>query len=91
MAYPRDVDRDRLERMLDPAAVGDVTALPMDELRKRRAEGQELEVAISYQRRIAQGRLDIVAAEQRLKRQRPQQSPPDAARAAVVISRACVR
>ena len=51
--------------MLDPAAVGDVKTLPMEELRRRRAEGQELEVAVSYQRRIAQGRLDIVAAEQR--------------------------
>jgi hypothetical protein len=59
------VDRDRLERMLDPAAVGDVTALSMEELRMRRAEGQELEVGVSYQRRIAQGRLDIVAAEVR--------------------------
>jgi hypothetical protein len=59
------VDRDRLERLLDPAAVDDVTALPMEELRRRRAEGQELEVGVSYQRRIAQGRLDIVAAEQR--------------------------
>jgi hypothetical protein len=59
------VDRDRLERMLAPDAVGDVTALPMEELRRRRGEGQELEVGVSYQRRIAQGRLDIVAAEQR--------------------------
>jgi hypothetical protein len=59
------VDRDRLERMLDPAAVGDVTALSMEEIRMRRAEGQELEVGVSYQRRIAQGRLDIVAAEVR--------------------------
>jgi hypothetical protein len=59
------VDRERLERMLDPAVVADVTTLPMEELRRRRAEGQELEVGVSYQRRIAQGRLDIVAAEQR--------------------------
>jgi hypothetical protein len=59
------VDRERLERLLAPEAVGDLASLPMEELRRRRAEGQELEVAVSYQRRIAQGRLDIVAAEQR--------------------------
>ena len=37
----------------------------MDELRARRAEGQAVEVGLSYLRRLAQGRLDIVAAEQR--------------------------
>ena len=35
----------------------------MDELRARRLECQTLEVALSYQRRMAQGRLDIVGAE----------------------------
>lgn len=43
----------------------DVTALSMDELRTRRAECQAVEVGLSYVRRLAQGRLDIVAAEQR--------------------------
>lgn len=35
----------------------------MDELRSRRALCQALEVGLSYQRRIAQGRLDLVGAE----------------------------
>jgi hypothetical protein len=43
----------------------DLTALSMDELRTRRAEGQRVETGLSYLRRLAQGRLDIVAAEQR--------------------------
>ena len=43
----------------------DLTALSMDELRARRAESQGVEVGLSYLRRLAQGRLDIVAAEQR--------------------------
>jgi hypothetical protein len=43
----------------------DLTALSMDELRARRAEGQRTETGLSYLRRLAQGRLDIVAAEQR--------------------------
>jgi len=68
------VDEERLERVL--AEVGDVTKLPMEELRSRRADAQELEVVLSYQRRVAQGRLDIVAAEQR--RRREGGDPPSA-------------
>jgi len=45
--------------------VDDLTALSMDELRAKRAENQAVEVGLSYLRRLAQGRLDIVAAEQR--------------------------
>src|SRR3954452_2070348 len=37
----------------------------MEELREARAESQAVEVGLSYLRRLAQGRLDIVAAEQR--------------------------
>lgn len=43
----------------------DVTSLSMDELRAKRTESQTIEVGLSYLRRLAQGRLDIVAAEQR--------------------------
>lgn len=43
----------------------DVTTLSMDELRAKRAESQAIETGLSYLRRLAQGRLDIVAAEQR--------------------------
>jgi hypothetical protein len=45
--------------------VDDLTALSMEELRAKRAESQTTEVGLSYVRRLAQGRLDIVAAEQR--------------------------
>ena len=37
----------------------------MEELRAKRAEAQTTETGLSYLRRLAQGRLDIVAAEQR--------------------------
>jgi hypothetical protein len=37
----------------------------MVELRAKRAESQNVETGLSYLRRLAQGRLDIVAAEQR--------------------------
>lgn len=59
------MDAAELDRVLADDYVGDVTALAMDELRAKRAECQALEVGLSYQRRMAQGRLDIVAAEQR--------------------------
>lgn len=57
------VDPDRLAIVLDPAYAADLESLPMDELRERRATCQALEVGLSYQRRMAQGRLDIVGAE----------------------------
>jgi hypothetical protein len=59
------MDSDELDRVLADDYVGDVTALAMDDLRAKRTECQALEVALSYQRRVAQGRLDIVAAERR--------------------------
>jgi hypothetical protein len=59
------MDAGEFERVLADDYVGDVTALAMDDLRTKRAECQALEVGLSYQRRMAQGRLDIVAAEQR--------------------------
>ena len=54
-----------LDRVLADDYVGDVGALAMDDLRSKRAECQSCEVGVSYLRRLAQGRLDIVAAEQR--------------------------
>ena len=63
----RPVD-EHLQRVLADDWLGDVTTLDMAELRARRAECQALEVALSYRRRMAQGRLDIVGAEQRRRR-----------------------
>ena len=40
-----------------------LAGLPMEEVRARRAACQRLETQLSYVRRLAQGRLDIVAAE----------------------------
>lgn len=60
------MDAGSLDRVLaEDYLGGDVTSLAMDDLRAKRAECQALEVALSYQRRMAQGRLDIVAAERR--------------------------
>ena len=54
---------DRLARILADEYIAGLQDLPMDEVRSRRAESQEVEVALSYARRIVQGRLDIIHAE----------------------------
>ena len=59
------MDQAHLDRVLADDYVGEVTELEMADLRSKRAECQALEVALSYQRRLAQGRLDIVAAARR--------------------------
>jgi hypothetical protein len=53
----------RLARVLAADYVEGVEGLPIAELRSRRGELQEVEVAISYQRRLCQGRLDILVAD----------------------------
>ncbi len=52
-----------LERLLADDYLGDVEQLAMDELRSRKAECDEVELTLSYLRRLVQGRLDIVHAE----------------------------
>jgi hypothetical protein len=59
------MDRAHFEHVLDSGRVGDTASLSMEDLRNRRSELQGVEVTLSYQRRMAQGRLDIVAAERR--------------------------
>lgn len=57
-----------LERVLDPGYLGDLRARELSEVRAMRTECQRLETSLSYVRRLAQGRLDIVAAEQARRR-----------------------
>jgi hypothetical protein len=59
----------RLKRVLDPSFTADLIALSTDELRRRRAEAEAEEEAISYVRRVLQGRLDILRAELRHREQ----------------------
>ena len=53
----------RLDRVLADDYVAGLEALDLAEIRNRRAECQEVEVGLSYARRIVQGRLDIIHAE----------------------------
>lgn len=52
-----------LDRLLAADYVADIGALPMADLRARKAECGEAEGALSYLRRLVQVRLDIVLAE----------------------------
>jgi hypothetical protein len=54
---------DRLARVLADDYTAGVEDLPTDEVRVRRHECQEVELGLSYARRLVQGRLDIIHAE----------------------------
>jgi hypothetical protein len=52
-----------MDVLLDPAFVEGLRDLPLAEIRDRRRQCSEVEVGLSYFRRLVQGRLDIVLAE----------------------------
>lgn len=64
-----------IERTTDPDFVAGLSLLPLSEIRDRRREAQAIENALSYVRRMVQGRLDIVGAE--LQRRRAGGDPGD--------------
>jgi len=49
-----------LERLFSPNYLDDLSGRSMEEIRAMRDECQDAETAVSYLRRVAQGRLDIV-------------------------------
>jgi hypothetical protein len=53
----------RIDRVLDPDYLADVDRQSDDELREMRDECIEIETELSYVRRLAQGRIDILEAE----------------------------
>jgi hypothetical protein len=56
---------DALERILDPEYLSDLESRPLDEVRSMRTDCQDVETGLSYLRRLAQGRLDIIEGELR--------------------------
>jgi hypothetical protein len=52
-----------LDRMLAPDYLHDLEARSLDEVRAMRSECQVVEVGLSYLRRLAQARLDIIGSE----------------------------
>ena len=53
----------RSARVLDPTYVADLSARSFDDLRAMHSECVELETEVSYVRRLAQARIDILEAE----------------------------
>jgi hypothetical protein len=54
----------QLSDVIDPGYLEGLESWTLDDVRARRDEATEIETGLSYMRRIVQGRLDIVAAEQ---------------------------
>src|SRR5262249_59853124 len=55
--------RRRIDVMLDEGYLDDLAAKPIDSVRSMHEECMEVETEISYVRRLAQARIDIVSAE----------------------------
>jgi hypothetical protein len=55
--------RRRVDKVPDPAFLVGLTDWPLDELRRCHSECLEIETEVSYVRRVAQARLDILEAE----------------------------
>ena len=53
----------RLDRVLEPAYLSDLSARPVEEVQAMKAECVDLETEVSFVRRLAQGRMDILEAE----------------------------
>lgn len=53
----------RIDRIGDPAYLDGLTARPLPEVRKMRAEVEDEEALLSYERRLLQARIDIIKAE----------------------------
>jgi hypothetical protein len=54
----------RIQRLVDPAYSSDLDDRDLATLREMRAECAAVETAVSYTRRLAQGRVEIFSAEQ---------------------------
>jgi hypothetical protein len=58
----------RIDRVLGPDFTDGLTGLSMQEVRDRRHDAEQEEVDLSYLRRLLQGRMDILRAEQARRR-----------------------
>jgi hypothetical protein len=58
----------RIDRVLGPDFVDGLAGLAMPDVRSRRQEAEQEEVDLSYLRRLLQGRIDILRAEQARRR-----------------------
>lgn len=57
------IPTERIQRLIDPAFVAEVGDRSLDDLRAMKAECNDVENALSYRRRLAQARIEILEAE----------------------------
>jgi len=57
------IPTERIQRLIDPAFAASLDGRSVDELRAMKAECNEFENALSYRRRLAQARIEILEAE----------------------------
>lgn len=60
-----DTQRRRIDLALEPGFTEDLDAVGTDDLRHRRAMCDDLELELSYHRRLLHGRMDLLAFEMR--------------------------
>ena len=58
------ITTERVLRLLEPAYASDLTPCSLEELRAMHDESAQAELALSYYRRLAQARIEILEAEQ---------------------------
>lgn len=69
-----ETNRRRIDRIQDEDFLEALDALPIDELRARRAMCDDLDVELSYYRRMLHGRMDLLAFELRRRAGEEQQT-----------------
>ncbi len=57
------IPTERIQRLIDPSFVDGLDGRQLDDLRAMKAECNEVENALSYRRRLAQARIEILEAE----------------------------
>jgi hypothetical protein len=73
---PQDGGRRPIDRVLSPGYADDLVRLSGEELHELRHEAEQEEVDLSYARRLLQGRLDLLRAEQVHRRDHPEGHVP---------------
>ena len=69
-----DTKRRRIDQIQDAGFLRGLRELPLDELRSRRAMCDDLDVELSYHRRMLHGRMDLLAFEMRRRAGEEQQT-----------------
>jgi len=75
MSEPIPGGRRRVDRVLGAGFLDDLEGLSLHDLRERRHDAEQEDADLSYLRRLLQGRLDIIRAEQRRRAEAGESTP----------------